>query len=353
MTMKFSDIVPSKLAFTEVEENTRSKGQRIAYPRYDGDKPLLIQMPWVMMDTMGVPSICEYYPDDSKRDFVKIPLDQNVPEIKELTEKLMALDEHVGSTELREKLFGDKASKYEYQPIIRTQEEQETKKDAKFKRPHYPYYMKVKLDTTYPDYKIKTEVFLSEMKEDKRTRTKVDLSTIDEMAKQVWLHKIRAVIQGVKLWAQPPNKKSAGYGLTFKMKRVEVEPTRSGGAVKSANSDAFLDSDNEDEEQTTVQTTAAKPAASVTKKVESDDEESDDEPKKVAPVKATKQVAQASSDEESDDEPVVKKPAAKKTVKQVVAEASSDEESDDEPVVKKTAAKGSKFSVSKSKKASA
>jgi len=343
----FSNFQPEKLSFTELEENQRSKGQRIAYPRYDAvDGPLLVQFPWFHIDCMGVPSVCEFYPDDSKRDFIKIPLNQDIPEVKQLTEKLQALDQRLGSAAMREKLMGDKANKYEYQPVIRVQEDVPQPKDSKYKRPSYPFYMKLKLDTTYPDYKIKTPVFLSEAKEvdgkQTRTRTKAEVNTIDEMAKQVWLSKIRPIVRPVKLWAQPPNKKGASYGVTFKIVRLEVEPKKGSGnnLQKYMESDAFLDSDDE--------TTHNEPVSkSVTKQAVVDsDEESDDVPVKAASapkLKTPLKTVEVDSDEESDDEPVA--PVKKAVVKKVESD-----DSDDEPKVAKSK---TKFTVSKSKKATA
>jgi hypothetical protein len=349
-TVLFSEFDNSKLLFTELEDNQRTKGQKLAYPRYVDEHANTppIQLPWITMDTMGIPSICEYYPDDSKRDFVKVPLNQTDQEIKQFTEHFQELDELLGSQEMRGKIFGDKASKYEYQSIIRAIEEQENKKESKYKRPSYPFYMKFKLDTEYGTGKLKTKIFLSEMKEGKRVRTEVQVNSIDELSKQFWLNKIRPVVRMCKLWAQPPNKKGASYGVTFKLIRVEVEPSKRVQRVEQ--SDEFLDSDEESEVvQKVVQ-------QKVVKDVESDDEVKTPVKTKVqvepsAPLKPpTKVVKMVDSDEESDDdEPVVQ------TKKQPVKVVDSDEESDDdEPVVQsKKPVKGSKFTTTKSKKASA
>ena len=134
MTTNYSDVDVSRLGFTDLEENTRSKGQKIAYPRYDhqsngSDSPLFIQFPWVNLNSYGIPRIGEYYSDDSQRAFVKIPLDQSIPEIKQFSELLQAIDEKIGSDEFKEKMFGAKASKYEYQPIYRLPQEEDEDAD--------------------------------------------------------------------------------------------------------------------------------------------------------------------------------------------------------------------------------
>ena len=84
MTISFTSFDISKLYFTTLEENDRSKGQKIAYPRYEhnNEYPLLIQFPWFQLSSYGIPRLGEYYKDDSQRLFIKIPLDQSISEIK-------------------------------------------------------------------------------------------------------------------------------------------------------------------------------------------------------------------------------------------------------------------------------
>ncbi len=356
MTTNYSDVDVTRLGFTDLEENTRSKGQKIAYPRYDhpshgSDSPLFIQFPWVNLNSYGIPRLGEYYSDDSQRAFVKIPLDQSIPEVKQFSELLQAIDEKLGSDEFKEKMFGAKASKYEYQPIYRLpqEEDEDAKKDPNKKDygPRHPY-MKLKIDTTYPENKVKSIVFTSiPGANGKRTRTKVEgISTVDDIASHIcFMSKIRPIGRPVKLWAQAPNKKDPTYGLTFKMAKVEVEPpSKSNSNVKQyLESDAFLDSDDESETIETVKAvTATKPATTAK-----------------APVK---QVAQVESDDESEQESEdeseeeVAKPVTKgKAPVKQVAQVESDEESDEEEVkpAKKPAGKAAPKATGKTKKASA
>lgn len=359
MTTNYSDVDVTRLGFTDLEENTRSKGQKIAYPRYDHpthgtDSPLFIQFPWVNLNSYGIPRLGEYYSDDSQRSFVKIPLDQSIPEVKQFSELLQAIDEKIGSDEFKEKMFGSKASKYEYQPIYRLpqEEDEDAKKDPNKKDygPRHPY-MKLKIDTTYPDNKVKSIVFTSiPGANGKRTRTKVDgISSIDDISSHIcFMSKIRPIGRPVKLWAQAPNKKDPTYGLTFKMAKVEVEPpSKSNSNVKQyLESDAFLDSDEDETIETVKPAVTTKTTASASTK---------------AP---TKQVAQVDSDEESEQESdeeseeEVAKPVAKAATKapvKQVAQADSDEESDEEDVkpAKKAPAKAAAKAPAKSKKSSA
>ena len=357
MTTNYSDVDVTRLGFTDLEENTRSKGQKIAYPRYDhpshgSDSPLFIQFPWVNLNSYGIPRLGEFYSDDSQRAFVKIPLDQSIPEVKQFSELLQAIDEKLGSDEFKEKMFGAKASKYEYQPIYRLpqEEDEDAKKDPNKKDygPRHPY-MKLKIDTTYPENKVKSIVFTSVPSANgKRTRTKVDgISTVDDIASHIcFMSKIRPIGRPVKLWAQAPNKKDPTFGLTFKMAKVEVEPpSKSNSNVKQyLESDAFLDSDDESETIETVKAvTTSKPVVTQSKT-------------------SVKQVAQVESDEESEQESEdeseeeVTKPAVKgKAPVKQVAQVESDEESDEEEVkpAKKPAAKAAPKATGKTKKASA
>jgi len=373
MTTKFTEVDVSRLNFTVLEENKRSKGQNISYPRYTlpengSEVPLFIQFPWVDLKSYGVPKIGEYYSDDSQRLFVKLPLDQSVPEIKQLSDMLRQIDEKIGSEEFRLKMFGQKASKYEYQPIFRLpqEEDQYTKNDTKKNYgPKHPY-MKLKIDTTFPDNEIKTIIFNSVLKEGKRVRTKVDgVKTIDDFASHVcWMSRIHPVVRPVKLWAQAPNKKDPTYGITFKIAKTEVEPpSKTSSNIKQfIESDDFLDSDEEsDTVETVVLTNSPVPSAAVkgNKVVQvAFEEESDSvDPTQTkstdnvssATVKG-KLVAQVASDDESeedeDDEEVTKpvtKSAASKTLAKKVIESDDDEESDEEEVkpAKKSAAKSS------------
>jgi hypothetical protein len=371
LTTNYTDVNISQLNFTDLEENTRSKGQKISYIRYTSletgsEIPLFIQFPWIHLSSYGVPKLGEFFTDDSQRAFVKVPLDQSIPEVKQLSDMLRKLDDKLVSDEFKEKMFGTKASKYEYQPIFRMpqEEDEDTKKDTKKDYgPRHPY-MKLKIDTTYPDNQIKSIVFNSIMEGSKRVRTKVDnVKTIDDFASHVcWMSRIRPIARPVKLWAQAANKKDPTYGLTFKIAKTEVEPpVKSSSNVKQyLESDAFLDSD---EESDTVPTVA--PTKQVAKKVTPQvkgkqvaqvDSESDEEDvplSRTASSKApVKKVDSESEDSEEDDVPLSRTASAKPSVKKV--ESEDDEESDEDVKPKKVASKTSAAKTAtstKSKKA--
>lgn len=352
MTINYTDFEVDRLTFTELEDNSRSKGQKIAYPRYDhprlgANSPLLIQTPWIDLDFYGVPRLGEYYSDDSQRSFLKTPLNQSKQEIKEFTDiVLKAIDTKIASDDVRKLLFGSKSDKYtEPQYTFRTPQEEEDNSKNKNKKNNgpKPAYMKLKIDTTFPENKIKTIVFNSVMQGSKRIRTKIEgIETIDDFARNVcYLSRIRPIIRLVKLWAQAPNKKDPTYGVTFKIVKIEVEPPAkvNTNMKQYLESDAFLDSDEESDKVT--------PAIKTTVKDESSDSESD-EPKKNIQTKP-KQVAQVDSDDsESDsesDEPIK---VAKAVIKQTKKVDSDSDDSEEE-----TKKKVNKKPVTKTRKASA
>lgn len=316
-TTKFQDFNVSQLSFTELTENDRSKSQLIAYPRYGKNgQALMLQAPWIKLDDYGVPRMSEYIKSDADRAKLKIPLNSEYPESQAFQDKMGELDNYLGSAEMKDKLFGKKASKYKYIPIVRSpleeDEDDENKKKSKRTRP-YPPYIKPKIDTTWPDTKIKTKIFKSTLTEDgKRERTANVVPILDEEGKAVmdengnntyrpietiteyadfvtYQSNVRVIISPVKLWAQ---KKPSGtdpmlqYGMMFKIIKMEVEP--SAGNVNSLiatyrNNDKFIDSDDE-EDMTQFRGPPPSPA------------------KNALPLKKTAPTMQQPDDEEEEDE---------------------------------------------------
>jgi hypothetical protein len=339
-TTNYNKVNVNELSFTAIEENQRSKGQKIAYPRYNDPQlgegnHLYIQFPWIHLSQYGIPKLGEFYSDDTQRSFIKLPLDQSISDVKAFSEVLKDIDAKLGSDEFKKKMFGPKGDKYVYQPIFRLPLEEDDSvpkpKDKKDYGPKQPY-MKLKLDTTYPDSKIKTIVYNSVMENEKRVRTKLDnINSVDDMITNIpFLSRIRPIGKPVKLWAQAPNKKDPTYGLTFKMVKVEVEPpvNKNANYKKFIDSDAFLDSDDEDTSVKTITKSVA--IASVESESESDSDE------EVKPAK--KQTVATVSDDESDEEVVqpVRKAASK------VVEVASDSDSDTVKPIKKTPIKASR-----------
>lgn len=265
------------------------------------DKPLFIQGPWMKLYTYGIPSLGEYYADDSQRSFVKVALDFEDKEVKKMVDEFKKLDEELGSDEFMQKAFGKKASKYKYQPVIRIPEEDD---EGNVKAP----YMKLKLDTSWPDGNVLTQLFKSELVDGKRVRDKVEVSTVTEVAKHLsYMTKYRPVFRPVKMWGHNSKMPKPEYGVVFKLLKAEFEPNSNGSSSYQdyLDGDAFIDDEDEEVETTdpvksepeTVFTTTKKNSKAV--EIDDDDDSDNDSDE---------------SSEDSDSEEVkkpVKKTAAK------------------------------------------
>jgi hypothetical protein len=344
VTVDYSKFNVNHLTFTKVEENNRSKGQLIAYPRYDPtdtgkEGALFLQSPWLKLFTYGVPREGEYYKTDADRSHLRVPFDMSIPEVAAFVAKMKEIDEKFGSPEMMETMLGKKAKKYKYQSIFREGQDQTTnesddedgEKDTKAKvSPPRPPYMKIKLDMTWPDNEVKTQVFTSvlDQSSNKRLRTKVEnIRTIDDFANVVrYLSNVRLMFRPVKFWAHQLTKKDPQCGIVFKLLKVEVEPNKSSNSMYKQiyESDNFID-DDDDEPLPKIDVSAP------------------------VVLKQTKVTNDNDSDEESDDEPVITKKA---TIVEVESDSDdSDEEPDEEPIAQQKNAKGKKPTVTTQSKA--
>jgi hypothetical protein len=338
-TVNYTDFNPSDLKFTKLEENDRSNGQLVGYPRYSKNGmeiPIEIQLPWIKLFTYGVPQLNQFYKTDADRSHLRLPLDLSIPEVAEFAEKLKQIDAIMSTPEMMEQLLGKKAKKYKYQPLYREgttpEEESDEEENDKKKKPSAPRppYFKLKLKLSYPDKKVESKVFESEESKEtgKRVRTKVDTSTIDEFASFVrYQASVRPVMKPFKMWAHALSKKDPEFGIACRLERIEVDKASISGSYKSIyDSENFIDSD--DEELPKISNV----------KVAQDDKSDSSEDEKVTKPAVKETIVEVDSD--SEDE---------KVTKTKVVEVASDE-SDDEVVVAKPPPKGKKSSTSKSSK---
>jgi len=331
VTVNYSDFNPEKLSFTKLEENERSNGQLIGYPRFshDGkDSGLELQLPWIKLTTYGVPTLNDktkkYYKNDTDRAHIRLPLDLQITEVSDMVEKLKAIDKMMADPETAKKLLGKNYKKYKYSNSFReivvsptdddaSDSEDESANQKKETKPIVSKlpYIKLKLDLTWPENNVRTKVFSSELDIDtnKRSRAKIDVTTVDDFASIVrYQSTIRCIAKPFKAWAHPLTKKDPEYGIGWKVIRVEVDKAEGSSVYKSIyESDKFIDSDTEEELPKVQQINVAE---------ESSDEE-DDEPEPVVQESQKKIVEVDTSDDEEEEEeeeevkppppPVVKK----------------------------------------------
>ena len=311
LTTKYDKFEADRLSFTPLEDNERSKGQKIAYPRYNHpthgeNQPLFIQGPWMTMFNYGVPTLGEYYKEDKDRAFVKCPLDMEDPEVVKMVEELQKVDEQYGSTEFKNDTFGKYAKKYTYQTIVRQPLSDE---DDEVTRPSY---MKLKLDLTWPDSMVKTTVVKSELLDTgKRVREELEVQTVGDFAKHVnYMCKFRPIFRPVKMWGHQQKMKDPQYGIVFKLIKIEVEPNKNNNSLYQdyMSGDIFIDDDDDEEESTqqvtktdTSKKTSKKSSKKSSKKVVEDSDSSDESDS-----------SDDSDDSDSEEEVVTKKAASKK-----------------------------------------
>ena len=325
ITVDYSKFDVNHLTFTKVEENSRSKGQLIAYPRYDPtnsgkEGALFLQSPWLKLFTYGVPRLGEYYKTDADRSHLRVPFDMSIPEVSAFVKKMKEIDDKFSSPEMMETMLGKKSKKYKYQSIFREGQDQTSNESddddekeitVKDTSPRPPY-MKIKLDMTWPDNDVKTQVFNSilDQNSNKRTRTKVEnIKTIDDFANVVrYLSNVRLMFRPVKFWAHQLTKKDPQCGIVFKLLKVEVEPNKSSNSMYKQiyENDNFIDSDNDDESLPKVIETLT---VKETKVIDIEDDNSEDESDNDEPIITTKTtIVEVESDSsDSDEEPATQK----------------------------------------------
>jgi len=306
--VKHNDFKPENLNSTKLEENDRSNGQLMGYPRYNDngiDKRIQIQLSWTQLLAYGIPLLNDitknFFPKESSRAFLKYPFNQSNEEEKEVETMFRQIDNIFNNDEKKKELLGSKSKKYEYSPIVRDplvniDEDDDDDKPKKNKTPAYkPPYAKFKLDLEYETNKVKTEVYesLLDSETGKRTRTKVDVETIDNVAEIArYKSRVRCIVSPVKFWAHPSNKKDPQYGIVWRLVKIEVDKIQD--AYKSTyESENFIDSDTE-EELPKIEVTKNK---DIIVDVESDDDEQIKDLK--PPI-----IEVDSSDDDSDDKPI-------------------------------------------------
>lgn len=266
--INFSKFNIKNLSFSPLEKNERSKAQKIAYPRYSvGDgRPsnFVFQTPALSLNQYGIPSLGEFYKDDSARDFIKVPLDPNNKDAMALQKMFEAIDEMVGETHKKE-ILGKNHGKFAYSPLVKTpvekldddDEDNEKKSNKKGAQEKFKYF-KARISTDFETKRVTTLTYLKlkESKDGKKREKLENIETITDLASViVYKSTIRMVIMANKLWAANAPDKSGkyGYGISLRIIQVEVDTAENGNSSikNSFNTDAFIDEEDDAEESKT------------------------------------------------------------------------------------------------------
>jgi len=314
---------------TDLESTERVPSQEIGYIRYDhpknGERQFDIQTPEIKMDAGGIPDAeGPYYKTTASRGFVKIPLEIN-PNVKGETdeerearreklqkfrETLEAIDKYM--EENKEKFFGSakQAKKYTYQPIVRyPQEKDDSDSDEEKESPdedvvtvHRPPYMKAKIPIVWETDNIDLDVYrvndegTPEFESDGKWSQLTDVVSLDDLRKHVaYMRNAKYVLHACKYWAQKQASNGSNqrfYGITFKVRRVEVKPyVKSTEEVSEDDGMLFEDSDDDDEVVTKFVEKEQTKVEESDDSDESEDEEEEEEKivaEKKKPVRRTK-----------------------------------------------------------------
>ena len=258
---------PKHFSFTELDKkNERSKSQFIAYPRYNypgsGENSFIFQTPRIKITNYGLPSNkSEYYKDDTKRNFVKVPFDTSQEGCKTLFDMLTKIDKI--SLKKKKDIFGKHEKLFEYQPIVRKpietddliDDDEDEDKPKKKSVEDKPKYCKMKLNVSYPDQEITTIVFTKNTDKkcpphERRVQRSVKTAT-DLQEYLTFGSHVRFIVMVNKLWATKTKKDGSSkrqYGVALKIMQMEIEPRSKMGSMNDVfNKWAFVD-DGENEE---------------------------------------------------------------------------------------------------------
>ncbi len=374
-----------RFSVTDIDKgNDRVTGQWMAYPRYDyagkGENTCVFQTPEIKLTQYGLPSIGEYYKEDSQRTFVKVPFDPSQDGCDVLKNMLSQIDEHLQDEKFLKTIFGKKQWKsFTYQPMVREPQEQEeelgsdedseeevaskAKKGDGEKADRFDY-CKVKLDVSWGSGELETKFFVKEAGEDgkKKRPEEVKCKTVSELDNYLtWGSTIRMMVMVNKFWAQKTKQNGTkSYGVTMKALQIVITPSESRGSLKKDfEKYAFIDEDgeyddsedSEDDETLSSESSGKKKKASAKEANELDG--SDEEDEEDAESEEDEEDAASEEDEEDEDDEASEEESEESEEeikpKKVVKKATKKAATKAKPTAKKTAR--AKKSSSKNAKA--
>lgn len=327
---KYADV---NFTNSEVSSLNKTGKQPLAYinyndPKLNAETKLLAQSDKIKLTTHGIPQLDKegeedgFYPDDSKREFIKIPLDDQEGALA-LRKHLEEADEHFGSEELRKQLFGKRAKEYEYQPCIKTPQVKQhdnddddeapqkgkksssKAKETKEKKEPRPIvdYVKMKFHVVVVgDGKEKKRVVKTKLIRLGKKKEVIKAETMTDVANEIrWNSEIKFIFYYCKIWANKTPAQGAKvipYGIGFKIMAIEYVP--SAGKTLDADEIDFL-SEEEDETVTTNKNSKKKKFDDDDDEDDANSEEQDNKSKKHNSKKKNVSKNEDNESEEADD----------------------------------------------------
>jgi hypothetical protein len=368
------------------KENERVKGQYLAYPRYDypgkGEGNLMFQTPEIKITQYGIPSLGEYYKDDTARTFVKVPFDPEQQGCTTFKTMLSQIDELAQDESFLKKVLGKNYKSWTYTSMVREpaeqeddlsadsdeeSEEEEEKKDTKKSDTVKFDYCKVKLDVNFGTGELATKFFVRDPAEakvegKKKRPEEVKCKTVTELEEYLkWGSSVKMMIMVNKFWAAKTKQNGVkSYGITMKAVQMEITPRESSGSLKEefskhafiSDEDESYEDDSEDDE--TLSSSSPSKKASAKNDLDGDaSEESDEEEDEEDVEEDVEEDEEEDEDEEEEDEDEEDEEEDEEDEEDDEDEEEDEEEEEPEPAPKKVVKKVAKKSAKAPAKAKA
>lgn len=236
----FERILLNKMEMGDMMLSTRP------YYDYEGSTykkiPLAFRTPFINITQDGIPDLHEVYcPDDSKRLYIRLPLDPTQP-ISEFITMHERFDEHFKTQQVREVLFGKAAKNYDYTPSVKkykpkVQEDEEdefaTKKVVakKTTKPAREYHPSVRylFNTDFGSNKPTTEFWIKESED--APATQIFPNTVTDLKQHVpFGSRVSCVVTLSKVWGEKTKKDERLpfklYSIKFNVQNMCIIPRK-------------------------------------------------------------------------------------------------------------------------------
>jgi len=192
MAITFDKLQVENISFEQVK---LPNNETITLPRLNTKEMPHIRLPTIQLTCYGVPKLGKFFKTDKDRQFLQLPIQQEVLARFELLDSLMRFN-----TELQNTLHA-----YQYVPLVRQGSQGP--------------YIKLKLETDYETGDIETVLFRAVKRADGTIQTDhIDADTMDEFAAVFPLNcSVNCEIRLVRVWTVQKT-----YGITLKLVRANV-----------------------------------------------------------------------------------------------------------------------------------
>jgi len=212
----YKNVDVSKFKFTKPQQNKYATKQLMGFINYNGAQTLIVQTPVIHNKFQPIAKIGDYTPSDyaCTKD-TSLHLNLDIPHNKMFYDKIVEIDNWVGSDEFKKVYFPQNPTGYDYQPIMRCYENKE-----KVKHYHIKAKMDVQADKQDNITAFKTTIYtLSSV-------NPVEYSSLEELRGLLPTHsEMQCLIHFQKIYVQIKKEKGTNmqrYGITLKIKQINI-----------------------------------------------------------------------------------------------------------------------------------